>query len=144
MEMRKELITQAIIDLFEARKIIERNDAPVRQVEGLEVRTGILSGAATSKIKIDINDVKFDVDLLHGQKTGFYLDQKNNYGIVAQYAHDRRVLDCFTNQGAFALACVCAGAAQVTGVEENTQNIAAAERNSARNQLKAQWIEGDV
>src|SRR5437867_5123733 len=61
MDMRKELITQAIIDLFEARNIIERNDAPVRQVEGLEARTGILSGATTFRIKIDINDVRFDV-----------------------------------------------------------------------------------
>src|SRR6202045_499094 len=60
MDMRKELITQAIVDLFEAKNIIERNDAPVRQVEGLEAGTGILSGAATSKIKIDINDIKFD------------------------------------------------------------------------------------
>jgi 23S rRNA (cytosine1962-C5)-methyltransferase len=100
MDMRKELIAQAIVDLFEAKNIIERNDAPVRQVEGLEARTGILSGAATSKIKIDINDIKFDVDLLHGQKTGFYLDQKDNYGIIAQYARGRRVLDCFTSQGA--------------------------------------------
>src|SRR5260370_2102705 len=78
MDMRKELIAQAIVDLFEAKNIIERNDAPVRQVEGLEARTGILSGAATSRIKIDINDIKFDVGLLHGQKTGFYLDQKAN------------------------------------------------------------------
>ena len=144
MDMRKELITQAIIDLFEARNIIERNDAPVRQVEGLEARTGILSGAATSKIKIDINDVKFDVDLLHGQKTGFYLDQKDNYGIIAQYARSRRVLDCFTSQGAFALACARAGASEVTGVEANTESLEAARENAERNQLRVQWIEQDV
>src|SRR5438045_1740819 len=105
MDMRKELITQAIVDLFEASNIIERNEAPVRQVEGLEARTGILSGAATSNITIDINDIKIECDLLHGQKTGFYLDQKHTYGIIAQYARTRRVLDCFTSQGAFALAC---------------------------------------
>src|SRR5947208_8396389 len=144
MDMRKELIAQAIIDLFEARNFIERNDAPVRQVEGLEARTGILSGAATSKIKIDINDVKFDVDLLHGQKTGFYLDQKDNYGIVAQYAGGRRVLDCFTSEGAFALACARAGASEVTGVEANTESLEAARENAERNQLRVQWIEQDV
>ena len=144
MDMRKELITQAIIDLFEAKNIIERNDAPVRQVEGLEARTGILSGAATSKIKIDINDVRFDVDLLHGQKTGFYLDQKDNYGIVAQYAGGRRVLDCFASEGAFALACARAGASEVTGVEANTKSLEAARENAERNQLRVQWIEQDV
>ena len=144
MDMRKELIAQAIVDLFEAKNIIERNDAPVRQVEGLEARTGILSGAATSKIQIDINDIKFDVDLLHGQKTGFYLDQKDNYGIIAQYARGRRVLDCFTSQGAFALACARAGASEVTGVEANTENLEAARENAERNQLRVRWIEQDV
>src|SRR5207249_1565856 len=84
-----------------------------------------------------------DVDLLHGQKTGFYLDQLHNYKIVAQYATDRRVLDCFTNQGAFALVCARAGAAAVTGVEENSLNLAAAKRNAALNQLNLNWIEQD-
>jgi 23S rRNA (cytosine1962-C5)-methyltransferase len=144
MDMRKELIAQAIVDLFEAKNIIERNDAPVRQVEGLEARTGILSGAATSKIKIDINDIKFDVDLLHGQKTGFYLDQKDNYGIIAQYARGRRVLDCFTSQGAFALACARADASEVSGIEANTESLEAARENAERNQLRVQWIEQDV
>jgi 23S rRNA (cytosine1962-C5)-methyltransferase len=144
MDMRKELIAQAIVDLFEAKNIIERNDSPVRQVEGLEARTGILSGEATSKIKIDINDIKFDVDLLHGQKTGFYLDQKDNYGIIAQYARGRRVLDCFTSQGAFALACARAGASEVTGVEANIENLETARENAERNQLRVQWIEQDV
>ena len=144
MDMRKELIAQAIVDLFEAKNIIERNDAPVRQVEGLEARTGILSGGATSKIQIDINDIKFDVDLLHGQKTGFYLDQKANYEIIAQYARGRRVLDCFTSQGAFALACARAGASEVTGVEANTEGLEAARENAERNQLRVQWIEQDV
>jgi len=144
MDMRKELIARAIVDLFQAKNIIERNDAPVRQVEGLEGRTGILSGGATSKIQIDINDIKFDVDLLHGQKTGFYLDQKANYEIIAQYARGRRVLDCFTSQGAFALACARAGASEVTGVEANTENLEAARENAERNQLRVRWIEQDV
>ena len=78
------------------------------------------------------------------QKTGFYLDQARNYGVVAQYAKGRRVLDCFTNQGAFALACARAGAAEVIGVEESSENIAAAKRNAERNGLTVQWIEQDV
>ena len=143
MDKRKDSIAAVMLDLFGDVTVIERNDAAVRQAEGLQLQSALLRGSVCQTV-IEIEGVNLELDLLHGQKTGFYLDQKNNYGIVAQYAHDRRVLDCFTNQGAFALACVRAGAAQVTGVEENTQNIAAAERNSARNQLKAQWIEGDV
>ena len=124
--------------------IIERNDAPVRQVEGLELRSGIVRGNAPLQFEIEIGGIKFGVDLLRGQKTGFYLDQKQNYGIVAGHARDRRVLDCFTNQGAFALACAQAGAADVIGLEENSGNIAAAKRNAARNELKVQWVEQNV
>ncbi len=145
MDLRKDSIANAIVDLFgEKITIIERNDAPVRRAEGLELRTGVLRGAASSRIEIDVGNLKFDVDLLQGQKTGFYLDQRHNYEIVAQYAKGRRVLDCFTNQGAFTLACARAGAAETTGVEASADNIAAAKQNTTRNQLSVQWIEQDV
>jgi 23S rRNA (cytosine1962-C5)-methyltransferase len=152
MDMRKDLIADAIeggivsmSNALEAHAtIVERNDAPVRKAEGLELRTSVLRGDGPSRISIEIEDVNFELDLLHGQKTGFYLDQKYNYGIVAGFARDRRVLDCFTNQGAFALTCARAGAADVTAVEENPENIAAAKRNAAQNELKVRWIEQDV
>ncbi len=158
MDMRKDSIAEALesgarFPLANQQKasgthtsltIIERNDAPVRRAEGLELRGGILRGNAPLQIEIKIGGIKFEIDLLRGQKTGFYLDQKQNYGIVAGYARNRRVLDCFTNQGAFALACAHAGAADVTGIEENSENIVAAKQNAARNELKVQWIEQDV
>jgi 23S rRNA (cytosine1962-C5)-methyltransferase len=152
MDMRRDLIADAIeggigsmSNAPEAHAtIIERNDAPVRKAEGLELRTNVLRGDAPARIEIEIEDVNFELDLLHGQKTGFYLDQKRNYGIVAGFARDRRVRDCFTNQGAFALTCARAGASDVTGVEENSENIAAAKRNAAQNDLKVRWIEQDV
>ena len=163
MDMRKGSIVKAIEDVFcrasaslggterlasgapalQAFTIIERNDAPVRKPEGLELRKGILRGTA-SQIVIEIEGVKLELDLMHGQKTGFYLDQRHNYGIVVGYARHRRVLDCFTNQGAFALTCARAGAGEVTGVEESAENIAVAKRNSARNELNARWVEQDV
>jgi 23S rRNA (cytosine1962-C5)-methyltransferase len=143
MDVRKDLITDALADLFGDVVIVERNDAPVRKAEGLELRRGVLRGTP-SQIAIEIEGVKLEVDLLHGQKTGLYLDQRHNYGAVAGYARDRRVLDCFANQGAFALTCARAGAAEVTGVEESSENIAAAKRNAARNELKAHWIQQDV
>jgi len=146
MDMRKDLIARATIDVFgEKITIIERNDAPIRKSEGLELRTSILAGTAPpGPLVIELRGLKFEVDLLHGQKTGFYLDQRQNYEVIAQHANSRRVLDCFTNQGGFALACARARAAEVTGVEENTANIAAAKRNAALNDMKVVWIQQDV
>ncbi len=144
MDSRKDLIMNAIVDLFGDVTIVERNDLAVRRAEGLELRNDVLRGDASSPVEIVISGLRFEVDLLHAQKTGFYLDQKQNYETIAQYAEGRRVLDCFTNQGAFALACARAGAAEVTGVEENSANIAAAKRNAARNNLEVEWMEQDV
>ena len=162
IDLRKDLIVDAIEDVFwgasragadrlagvtpalQSFCIIERNDAPVRKAEGLELRTKVLRGDAPSQMEIGIEGVNFEVDLLRGQKTGFYLDQKHNYGIFAGFARDRRVLDCFTNQGAFALTCARAGASDVTGIEENSENIAAAKRNAVKNDLNVRWIEQDV
>jgi 23S rRNA (cytosine1962-C5)-methyltransferase len=156
MDQRKELIVKAIVDLFGSKTIVERNDSPVRKAEGLELRTGVLEGPAplvtpkpdgeggSDPITIEVDGLKFDVDLLHGQKTGFYLDQVANYSIVASFASGRRTLDCFANQGAFALACARAGAADVAAVEESFENVAAGKVNAERNGLKTRWIEQDV
>jgi 23S rRNA (cytosine1962-C5)-methyltransferase len=143
MDMRKDFITAAMIDLFGDITVVERNDAPVRKAEGLELRSGVLRGTP-SQITIEIEGTKLEVDFLRGHKTGLYLDQKHNYRIVADFARGRRVLDCFTNQGAFALACARAGAAEVTAVEENSENIAAAKRNAARNEVEVDWVQQDV
>jgi len=151
MDQRKELIVQAIVDLAGKVTIIERNDAPIRKAEGLESSAGVLEGAAPSApILVEINgttqrsSLQVEVDLLHGHKTGFYLDQRDNYAAVAGYARDRRVLDCFANQGAFALACARAGASDVAAVEENGDNILAGKRSAERNDLRVRWIEQNV
>jgi 23S rRNA (cytosine1962-C5)-methyltransferase len=161
MDLRKDLIVKAIVDLFEGATIIERNDSAVRKAEGLDLRTGVLEGPAPSgPILIEINGTRpafaslrrgeqsaslhFDVDLLHAQKTGFYLDQAPNYSLIANYAAGRRVLDCFANQGAFALACAKAGATDVAAVEESSENVAAGKQNTGRNGLKVRWLEQDV
>jgi 23S rRNA (cytosine1962-C5)-methyltransferase len=154
MDLRKDLIANAIVDLFGLVTIVERNDAPVRKAEGMEAHTGVLEGPAPSgPIVIEISgtrvaaataSLQFAIDLLHGQKTGFYLDQKANYQIVAEHAAGRRVLDCFADEGAFALTCARAAAADVAAVEENSESISAGKRNAERNGLKVRWIEQDV
>ena len=160
MDQRKELIVRALQDIFcrasaplatgdgaggaPALQIIERNDAPVRRAEGMELRSGMLSGEAPGEVEIEVAGLKLQIDLLHSQKTGFYLDQLPNYALVAQHAAGRRVLDCFTSQGGFALACARAGASEVVGVEVGAESIRAAEQNAARNQLTVRWVEQDV
>jgi 23S rRNA (cytosine1962-C5)-methyltransferase len=142
MDMRKALIVEALKG--SANSIVERNDAPVRRAEGMEPVTGILLGEAPGEIEIEVAGLRFGVDLMHSQKTGFYLDQLANYEVVARPAKDRRVLDCFTSQGAFALACARAGAASVTAVEASADSIAQARSNAGRNALQAEWTEQDV
>lgn len=143
MDRRKEMIVEAL-RVLEPSAIIERNDAPVRRAEGLESKTGVLLGEAATETEIEIDGLLFQIDLLHAQKTGFYLDQMAHYRAVAEFAQDRRVLDCFTSQGAFALHCARAGAAHVIGVEASAESLAAARENAQRNNLSVQWIEQDV
>ncbi len=143
MDQRKELIVEALRGLH-PHSIIERNDAPVRRAEGMELKNTVLSGAAPGPIVIEFAGLKFETDLLNAQKTGFYLDQLPHYPAVAQFARERRVLDCFTSQGAFALACTKAGAATVTAVEGSAESLTAARANAERSGLRVNWVEEDV
>lgn len=161
MDQRKELIVRALQDCFSGtsvslteddaaggtpalRVIIERNDAPVRRAEGMELRSGVLLGEAPGAVEMEIAGVTLEIDLLHSQKTGFYLDQMPNYALVAAHAKGRRVLDCFTSQGGFALACARAGATEVIGVEAGAESVRAARQNSIRNELPVRWVEEDA
>jgi 23S rRNA (cytosine1962-C5)-methyltransferase len=147
MDMRKALIVEALRTAGGAptlQSIIERNDAPVRRAEGMDLQSGVLMGDAPGEMEIEIAGLRLGVDLRHAQKTGLYLDQLAHYETVANYARGRRVLDCFTNQGAFALASARAGAAKVTAVEASAENIASARQNGERNKLAVDWIEQDV
>jgi 23S rRNA (cytosine1962-C5)-methyltransferase len=146
MDLRKTLIVEALKSVLGSpvQSIIERNDAPVRRAEGMEAQTGVLFGDVPSEIQIDVGSLKLTVDLMQAQKTGFYLDQLPHYEMVAKNAKGRRVLDCFTSQGAFALACARMDAAHVTGVEASAESLAQARRNAERNGLQVEWIEEDV
>ena len=161
MDMRKALIVDALKNVIcrasaplavaemaggapALQSIVERNDAPVRRAEGMELKTGILLGEEPKETEIDAAGLRFGVDLMHSQKTGFYLDQLASYEAVARHAKDRRVLDCFTSQGAFALACARAGAASVTAVEASADSLAQARSNAEHNALQVEFIEQDV
>lgn len=136
MDQRKHLIVEALLQLFRPDSIVERNDAPVRKAEGLSLVTGLSFGQVPETLEIDIGGSRFLVDLQSGQKTGFYLDQIDNYVAVAQVASGRRVLDCFSNQGAFALACARGGATTLTAVESNESLTRAIEQNARLNSVQ--------
>lgn len=136
MDQRKGVIVDALRKLLEPVAIVERNDAPIRKAEGLESVVGVLWGEAPGQVPVEVEGLHFEIDPLHGQKTGFYLDQVGSYGAVARWAKGKRVLDAFANQGAFALACAKAGAASVEAVEISDEACAQISQNAARNQLE--------
>lgn len=144
MDQRKALIAGALAALPGVTSVVERNDAPVRTAEGLPLVTGMLSGEDPGEREISLRGVKFAVNFLHGQKTGLYLDQADNYSLVAEHARDRRVLDCFSNQGGFALACGLQGAREVTAIESGAESARRLRANAERNGLSVATVEEDV
>jgi 23S rRNA (cytosine1962-C5)-methyltransferase len=133
MDQRKHLIVEVLRQLFSPASIVERNDVPVRKAEGLPLVSGLLFGHVPEVLQIEVAGSRFQIDLQSGQKTGFYLDQIDNYAEVARLAAGKRVLDCFSNQGAFALACARGGAANLTTVESNEALTLAIEQNARLN-----------
>ncbi|MCB1098000.1 MAG: class I SAM-dependent rRNA methyltransferase [Verrucomicrobiales bacterium] len=130
MDQRKDLLADAIQETLAPLGIVERNDSPIRKAEGMTLHTGILRGTPPEPFTVPFGRMRFLVDLLGGQKTGLYLDQLENYKIVAEFSRGRRVLDCFTNQGGFAIASALAGATEVTAVDVSEPAIAAAKANA--------------
>ncbi|MES2996133.1 MAG: class I SAM-dependent rRNA methyltransferase [Verrucomicrobiota bacterium] len=144
MDQRRELIRDALVEVFSPASIVMRNDSPVRKAEGLEPVIEILHGENPGSFVVSANNLQFEVDLFDGQKTGLYLDQLQSHAEIAKLAAGRRVLDCFSNQGGFALACAKAGAAKVTAVDVSAPACAAARANAVRNGLEIEVIEHNV
>jgi 23S rRNA (cytosine1962-C5)-methyltransferase len=133
VDLRKEDIVRALSEVFPHDGIMERSDAPVRSFEGLEPASGLLSGEVPSSILIEENGASFRVDLLGGQKTGWFLDQRANRAAASAYAGGRRVLDVFCNAGGFGIVCAKKGASQVIAVDSSSDAIASVRDNAALN-----------
>ena len=117
MERFKQDIVDALVDELHPVGIYERNDVPVRELEGMPQQTGLLYGEVPDRVEMVENGVHFWVDVKEGQKTGFFLDQKENRAAIAPFVRGMRVLDCFTHTGSFALHAAHYGAREVTGVD---------------------------
>ncbi|MBV9999112.1 MAG: class I SAM-dependent rRNA methyltransferase [Verrucomicrobia bacterium] len=144
MDLRKPLIVEALRHVLRPESIFERNDAPVRKAEGLPLTTGDLWGQTPPELQIELDGVSFRVDLRAGHKTGLYLDQVENYRLVAAHAGGKVVLDCFSNQGAFALHCARAGATRTVAVESNADLVQQIRSNAARNQAAVEAVHANA
>jgi 23S rRNA (cytosine1962-C5)-methyltransferase len=153
-DVRKDIIIPALVDYLRSLgetvdAVYERNDSAIRALEGMEeykafYRHEGLRTDLDGRVVITENGIKYDVDYINGQKTGFFLDQKYNRLAVKRIAKGRRVLDCFTHTGAFALNAALGGAEKVTAVDISPQAIELAKANAALNGIDMDFITADV
>ena len=133
IERIKDMLCDLLMEIVQPVGIWERSDVPVRRLEGLEQTTGLLRGEVPDEVDMVENGIHFLVDVKQGQKTGFFLDQKQNRAALAPLCKDARVLDCFCHNGSFALHAAKYGADSVLGVDISEEALAVARRNAEIN-----------
>ncbi|MCX6058492.1 MAG: class I SAM-dependent rRNA methyltransferase [Chloroflexi bacterium] len=144
----KEIIADVLVEETGIQNIYERSDVDVRELEGLKPITGVLRGTSTDpQLQITEYNLKFNVDIQHGHKTGFYLDQCANRQRVGEFSKGRDVLNCFCYTGGFSIHALANGAKSVLSVDSSADALALLEENIALNRVPADRhtsIEGDV
>ena len=145
-ERWRDAVVAAIAETRAVACVYERSDADVRKLEGMAPRAGVAHGALPEVVTFIEDGIDYQVDVVDGQKTGFYLDQRDNRAAVRALAGGRRMLNVFAYTGAFALAALAGGAANVVSIESSSDAIALARENLARNPAlpadRAEWREG--
>ena len=136
IDQRKQVIIDALVKILNPKGIFERSDASARILEGLSVSSGLLYGSIpTEPILIKENNIHFLVDVNEGQKSGYFLDQRENRAYLANFAKGKNVLDCFSYSGGFSLYAKNAGAKVVTSVDSSAAAIASVQENYQANQI---------
>ena len=135
IEKWKQSIVRDLAEIVHPKGIWERSDVPVRRLEGLEQTTGLLYGEVPDSIDMVENGLRFVVDVKNGQKTGFFLDQKENRAAIAPLCKGARVLDCFCHNGSFSLHAAKYGAKSVLGVDISEEALEVARLNAENNGL---------
>ena len=145
-ERWRDEIADTLMETTGVARVWERSDAEVRALEGLSPVVNALRGEPEpTRIKVSEHGLKFEVDLEHGHKTGFYLDQRDNRQRVRALARERDVLDGFCYSGGFALNALVGGAKSVTAVDSSADALGLARGNAELNRLaQVEWMEGDV
>ncbi|MEE2710645.1 MAG: class I SAM-dependent rRNA methyltransferase [Gemmatimonadota bacterium] len=146
MERWKEPILNVLTDIFQPAGIYERSDLPIRAHEGLPFVSQPLRGMCPNEVIIQEHGIKYIVDIVDGQKTGFFLDQRENRALLSTFTEGARVLDCFCHTGGFALAAASGGAKEVIGIDSSEAAIVMAERNAGQNGYtdRCNFLEGNV
>jgi 23S rRNA (cytosine1962-C5)-methyltransferase len=144
MARHQETIVELALSKTGLSTVIARNDAPVRQLEGLTLEKKIVAGNYEPPTPVEICGLPFALDLWTGQKTGFYLDQMDNYELVSQHAAGRRVLDVFCNQGAFALLCKKRGATECLALDQSAEALSRGRETAKRAGLPLTWVEANA
>ena len=140
MERYTQVIADALISCEKPECLLLQNDDAIRRKEGMECFTKVLHGALPQEVIIHENGVKLAVDVMGGQKTGYFLDQKDNHLFLRQFCRDARVLDCFSYIGGFALNAAAAGAREVTAVDISEAAVGMIEKNAALNGARIQTV----
>lgn len=140
-ELMRDDLVEVLAARVAPRAIIERSQGAVRKQEGLEDRAGMLLGAPVDEIVGSENGVKFVADLVHGQKTGAFLDQRENHALAASLARDARVLDAYCYGGGFTLAALKGGAAKVTAIDTSARALALVKRNLDLNAIDSAMVD---
>lgn len=138
MDLWKPEIVRCLEEMFQTDKIYERNDVPVRELEGLTQQKGFLSAAFDPKIIVQENGLRFEVDLENGQKTGYFLDQTDNRRALQHLVKDAEVLGAFCYTGSFEIHAGFYGARSVLGLDISENAVVQATRNAGLNNLSAQ------
>lgn len=133
MEIRKQMIIEILVDIFKPLGIYERSDVAVRLKEGLKEQKGLLYGSVPEKVLIEENGIKLYVDIIGGQKTGYFLDQKENRDNIKHYVSGKKVLDCFCNVGGFSLNAAKNNAKEIKALDISERAIASVNENAKLN-----------
>ena len=140
MERYTQVIADALIACEQPDCLLLQNDDDIRRKEGMECFTKVLHGELPQETVIHENGICLSVDVAGGQKTGYFLDQKDNHLFLRQFCKDARVLDCFSYIGGFALNAAAAGAREVTAVDVSEPAVALIEKNAALNGAQIQAV----
>ena len=141
IERIKDMLCDLLMEIVQPAGIWERSDVPVRRLEGMEQTTGLLRGEVPDRVEMAENGVRFLVDVKNGQKTGFFLDQKENRAAIAPLCRGARVLDCFCHNGSFSLHAAKYGAKSVLGVDISEEALDVARENARINGLTSVTFE---
>jgi len=147
IEKWKDTIIEALIEALAPEGIYERSEAASRRREGANASTGLLWGKVPQSVEIRESGLSFNVDMAGGQKTGFFLDQRDKRVALMRYARDKRILNCFSYTGGFGVYALMGRAAHVTNVDSSASALKLAEENAALNGFEAgrsEYIEADA